>query len=168
MHTWLGPDVQMLLRHIRRQLDTTCLLLPCIGIASYVVFSEEFFFTCRSGFIMKFSRFAFPLKRLQLDSRTGLITNGLIFGFLLECASFCRRHICRDWNLQELLKCDSLLTTLFFYLQKREFYLLKNASKKAPHAVYMRYLQFTLKRVKFTCFYAASTSLRIQIAWSRM
>ena len=31
--------------------------------------------------------------------------------FLLESASFCRLHICMDWNLHELIDCDWLFTT---------------------------------------------------------
>ena len=52
------------------------------------------------------------MKRLQLGSKTELTTNGNNFGiFQLECASFRRRHICMDANLQELLKCVSLMAT---------------------------------------------------------
>ena len=41
------------------------------------------FFSCGSGFILKFSRIAFRWKRLQLDSRSDLVTNGLILGFFV-------------------------------------------------------------------------------------
>ena len=40
-----------------------------------------------------------------------LTTNELVWSSLLEYASFARLHICIDWNMQELLKCVSLLTT---------------------------------------------------------
>ena len=39
------------------------------------------FFICVSGFRLKFSRIALLRKRLQLDSKTDLITKGLIFVF---------------------------------------------------------------------------------------
>ena len=39
------------------------------------------FFSCVSGFSMKFSRFALLRKRLQLHSKSALTTNGLILGF---------------------------------------------------------------------------------------
>ena len=38
------------------------------------------------------------------------------------------------------------------------FYLRKDACKKPPHEVYLRYMQFTCKTENFTCFYATSTS----------
>ena len=47
------------------------------------------FFSCVSGFRLKFSRFALLRKRLQLDSKSDLTTNGLIVGlFCWEMASF--------------------------------------------------------------------------------
>ena len=55
-------------------------LLPCIDgfscLGSWIVF-----FICASGFRLKFSRIALLRKRLQLDSKTDLITIGLIFFF---------------------------------------------------------------------------------------
>ena len=42
-----------------------------------------------------------------------------------------------------------------------KLYLRRDACKKAPHSVYLRYLQFTCKIGKFTCFYAATTWRRI-------
>ena len=39
------------------------------------------FFSCVSGFILKFSRIALWRKRLQLDSKSDLTTNGLILAF---------------------------------------------------------------------------------------
>ena len=47
------------------------------------------FFSCVSGFTLKFSRIALLRKRLQLDSKSDLTTNGLIVGFFRwEMASF--------------------------------------------------------------------------------
>ena len=37
----------------------------------------------------------------------------------------------------------------------------QSACKKAPHAVYLRYIQITSKNKKFTCIYAVNTSRRI-------
>ena len=54
------------------------------------------FFSCVSRFRLKFSRIALLRKRLQLDSKSDLTTNGLIFGFLSDYASFRRLHICLD------------------------------------------------------------------------
>ena len=42
-----------------------------------------FFFSCVSGFRLKFSRIALLRKRLQLDSKSDLTTNGLILGFFV-------------------------------------------------------------------------------------
>ena len=41
------------------------------------------FFSCVSRFRLKFSRIALLRKRLQLDSKSDLTTNGLILGFLV-------------------------------------------------------------------------------------
>ena len=54
------------------------------------------FFSCVSRFRLKFSRNALLRKRLQLDSKNDLTTNGLFFGFLSDDASFRRLHICMD------------------------------------------------------------------------
>ena len=40
-------------------------------------------FSCVSGFRLKFSRIALLRKRLQLDSKSDLTTNGLILGFFV-------------------------------------------------------------------------------------
>ena len=41
------------------------------------------FFSCVSGFRLKFSRIALLRKRLQFDSKSGLTTKGLILGFFV-------------------------------------------------------------------------------------
>ena len=41
------------------------------------------FFSCVSGFRLKFSRIALLRKRLQLDAKSDLTTNGLSFGFFV-------------------------------------------------------------------------------------
>ena len=41
------------------------------------------FFSCVSGFRLKFSRIALLRKRLQSDSKSNLTTNGLILGFFV-------------------------------------------------------------------------------------
>ena len=41
------------------------------------------FFSCVSGFRLKFSRFALLRKRLQLDSKSDLTSNRLILGFFV-------------------------------------------------------------------------------------
>ena len=41
------------------------------------------FFSCVSGFRLKFFRIALLRKRLQLDSKSDLTTNGLILGFFV-------------------------------------------------------------------------------------
>ena len=47
------------------------------------VIGMSFFFSCVSGFRLKFSRIALLRKRLQLDSKSDLTTNGLILGFFV-------------------------------------------------------------------------------------
>ena len=52
-----------------------------MGIVASVIGMS--FFSCGSGFILKFSRIAFWWKRLQLDCRSDLVTNGLILRFFV-------------------------------------------------------------------------------------
>ena len=52
-----------------------------VGIVASVV--GIIFFSCVSGFRLKFSRIALWRKRLQLDSKSDLTTNGLILGFFV-------------------------------------------------------------------------------------
>ena len=56
----------------------------------------SFFSSVGQIFGLKFSRFAKLQIRLQLDAKTDLITNGMIFGFFQEHASFIGRHFCLD------------------------------------------------------------------------
>ena len=85
--------------------------IALMGIVAPVIGMS--FFSCASGFGLKFSRIALLRKRLQLDSKSELTTNGLILGFLLENGFFRWLHICVEWNLQEMLNCYSFLTSNF-------------------------------------------------------
>ena len=58
-----------------------CFIL-LIGMVACVI-GMSFFFSCFSGFRLKFS-IAFWRKCLQLDSKTDLATNGLISGFFVR------------------------------------------------------------------------------------
>ena len=73
------------------------------------------FFSCVSSFRSKFSRIALLRKRLHLDSKSDLTTEGLILGFLLGNGFFRRLQICMYWSLQELFKYCSFLTTSIFF-----------------------------------------------------
>ena len=53
-----------------------------MGIGASVI-GMCFFFSCVSGFRLKFFRFALLRKRLQLDSKTDLTTNGFILEFFV-------------------------------------------------------------------------------------
>ena len=88
-----------------------CLIVLIGMVASVIGIS---FFSYFSGFGSKFSRIALRRKRLQLDSKSDLATNGLIMGFFMENGFFRWPAICMDWNLHELLICYSFLTTSFF------------------------------------------------------
>ena len=55
--------------------------LVLMGIVTAVIGIR--FFSCVSGFRLKFSRIALWRKRLQLDSKSYLTTNGLILGFFV-------------------------------------------------------------------------------------
>ena len=83
MHTCLWPGAQIWFRHKWGKLVTASLLLPCIDWYSCPRYWNEFFLSCVSGFKLKFSRIAFWRKRLQLDSKSDVTTNGLILGFFV-------------------------------------------------------------------------------------
>ena len=86
-----------------------------MGIDASVIWTS--FFSCVSGFRLKFSRIALRRKRLQLDSKTKMIWARIdwFWGFLLENGFFRWLHICMDWNLQDMLNCYSFLTTSSFF-----------------------------------------------------
>ena len=113
MHKCLWPGAQIWFRHKGRKLGTTSLLLHCFDGYSCLRYWIEFF-SCFSGFRLKFSRIALWRKRLQFVSKSDLTTNGLILGFLLEHGFSRWLHICMDWSQQELLSCYSFLTTRNF------------------------------------------------------
>ena len=75
------------------------------------VIGMSFFHRC---FRLKFFRIAVSRERVQMESKTDSATTGFVWSFLLVYASFRRLHICMDWNLHELIKCFSFLTTSIF------------------------------------------------------
>ena len=81
MYTCLWPGAQIWFRHNWRKLVTGSLLLHCIDGYSYRRYWNKVFFSCVSSFRLKFSPIALWRKRLQLDSKSDLTTNGLILGF---------------------------------------------------------------------------------------
>ena len=83
-HTCLWRGAQKWFGHKWRKLVTASLLLHCIDWYGCPRYWNEFFFSCVSGFKMKFSRIALWRKRLQLDSKNDLTTNGLILGFFVR------------------------------------------------------------------------------------
>ena len=83
MHTCLWPGAQMWFRHKWRKLVTASLLLFCFGGYSYRRYWNEFLFSCVSCLRLKFSSIALWRKRLQLDPKSNLTTNGLILGFFV-------------------------------------------------------------------------------------
>ena len=84
MLTCLWPGAKMWLRHKWRKLVKASLLIYCIDWYSCPRYWNEFFLFCVSGFRLKFSRIALWRKRLQLDSRSDLATNGSILGFFVQ------------------------------------------------------------------------------------
>ena len=67
------------------------------------------FFSYVSGFRLKFSRIALWRKRLQLDSKSDLTTNGLIFGF------FVGKWILSSTSYLYGLKVARIAQLLFFF-----------------------------------------------------
>ena len=134
MHTCLWPGAQLGFRHKWWKLVTASLLLHCNDWYSCPRYWNEFFFSCVSCFRLKFSRFALWRKRLQLDSRSDLATNGPILGFLSskmasfydfislwsqirkDCSiviSFWRHHYFSMFSLRGILVCSLKMPVIF-------------------------------------------------------
>ena len=88
MHTCHWPGAQIWFRHKWWKLVTASFcLLVLIGKVVFII--EMSFFSCGLGFRLKFSRIALWRKRLQLDSKNSLATNGFFLGvFCWKMASF--------------------------------------------------------------------------------
>ena len=108
-HSCIWPGAQIWFRQKWRKLVTASFLLLCFDWFSCLRYWNEFFLSCVSGFRLKFSRIALWWKRLQLDPKSHLTTNGLILGFsvgkwLLSLTSY----LCR-------LKSAIVAQLLFFF-----------------------------------------------------
>ena len=109
MHTCLLPGAQIWFKHKWRTMVTTSFLLLCIDWYTCLRYWNEFFFSCVSCFRLKFSPIALWRKRLQLDSKSDLTTNGLILGFFVEkMASFV------DFISVSIKICKSCSIVVFF------------------------------------------------------
>ena len=75
------PGAQNLFRHKWRKQASNSLFFPLYWRVELAKILEWVF--CASAFWLKFSRFALLRKRLQLDSKTDLITNRLILKFFI-------------------------------------------------------------------------------------
>ena len=84
MHICHWPGAQIRFRQKWRKLVKASLLLRCIDWYSCLSYWNEFFLSCVSGFRLKFSRIALLRKRVQLDSKSDLTTNGLVLGFFVK------------------------------------------------------------------------------------
>ena len=84
LHSCLRPGAQIWFRHEWRKLVRASFLLHCIDGSSCLRHWNEFFLSCVSGFGLKFSRIELWRKRLQFDSESDLVFNGLIFGFFVR------------------------------------------------------------------------------------
>ena len=105
--------VDLMLKYVSNINEGTWLLLLfyfIVKIGSVASVFAMSFISCVSGFRLKFSFIALWRKRLKLESKRDLTTNGLFGVFCLKMASFVD-FIYIDWNLQEMLNCYSFLTT---------------------------------------------------------
>ena len=84
VHTCPWPGAQIWFRHKWKKLVTASVLLYCVEWCNSLEYWKEFSLSCVSGFRPKFSRIALWRKRLQLDSRSDLTTNGLILRFFVR------------------------------------------------------------------------------------
>ena len=105
MHTCQRPGAEIWFRHKWRKLVATSLILHCIDGYSCLRYWNGFFFSCVSGFRLKFSRIALLLKRLKLDAKSDLTTNGLILEFFCwkmdSCVDFISvwTKICKNCSI---------------------------------------------------------------------
>ena len=113
MHTCHWPGAQIWFTHKWRKLVRSSFLLHCIDWFYCLRYWNAFFSSCDLGSRLEFS-IAFWRKRLQLDSKGDLATNGLILDFLLENGFFRWPIICMDWSLQKLLNSFLLTTSSSF------------------------------------------------------
>ena len=81
MHTCHWPGAQIWFRHKWRKLVTASLLINCIDGYSRLRYWIEFFSAMFQ--VLDWSFLVFWPKRLQLDSKSDLTTNGLILGFFV-------------------------------------------------------------------------------------
>ena len=81
MHTSHWTGAQMCFRHEWKKLVTASPLLHSPDGLLLPPFLEWVFFSCVSGFRLSFSGIAFWQKRLQLDSKSDVTTNGVIPGY---------------------------------------------------------------------------------------
>ena len=73
------------------------------------------FFSCVSGFRLKFSRIALLRKRLQLDFKSDLTTNGLIVGFFVGKWLLSLTSYLYGLNFATIANCCSFLNTSNFF-----------------------------------------------------
>ena len=78
------PGAQIWFTHKWKKLVTASVLLFCVEECNSLRYWNKSFLSCVSIIRSKFSRIALWRKRLQLDSRSDLTTNGLIFGFFVR------------------------------------------------------------------------------------
>ena len=115
VHTCHWPGAQIWFRQNWRKLVTASFLLHCFGWYSCLLYWNEFFLSCVSGFRLKFSRIALWWKRLQLDSRSDLAFNGLILGFFCSNMAsfvdliFVSTEICKSCSIVVLFWRHQLL-----------------------------------------------------------
>ena len=133
MHTCLWTGAQMWFRHQWKKLVTASFLLHCTEKLWLPLLLEWVIFSCVSGFRLNFSRLSLQRKRLQLDSKSVLTTNGLILGFFVgkwlpsstsylhglniawisQLLFFWRHHFFSMFSLRGILGC-SLKTLVLF------------------------------------------------------
>ena len=102
MHTCLWPGAQILFRHKWRKLVTASLLLHCIDGYRCLRYWNEIFSSMFQVLGWNFLALQCHGNVCNWNPELTWCQMDWFWGFLLEYGFFRWRHICMDWNLQEL------------------------------------------------------------------
>ena len=110
VHLFFGHGARMVIRHIGRKINLIPIFFTALVNIVALFFEPSFFSSLlhvavRRFLVLHFYGMVCKCIQNRFDQAW------LYFGRLSEYASFCRRHVCMDWNLQELLIRVPLLAT---------------------------------------------------------
>ena len=102
IHLFFGHGARMLIRHIGRKIDLIPIFFTALVNIVGLLFEPNFFSSLLHVAVGRFLVLHFYGIVCNCIKKWFDLT-WLDFRHLSEYASFCRRHVCMDWNLPELL-----------------------------------------------------------------